>query len=134
MAPVGAQWLVAKQAGNNSTLLPKAFEYGNALYWQTQASNIWGDYNNPVISYTHFVPWFVNATTKRLYVEQINITINRSTGAITAVNSFPLGNWYEPVPTTSDNAASAIYLKDTNNVVYQVSVDTSGNLVATPQQ
>lgn len=37
----------------------------------------------------------------------------------------------QDVPTTSANAASAIYLKDTNNVKYEIKVDTSGNLIAT---
>ena len=35
------------------------------------------------------------------------------------------------IPTTSNYAASAIYLKDTNNVKYQITVDTNGNLAAT---
>ena len=37
------------------------------------------------------------------------------------------------VPITSTYAASAIYLKDTNNVKYKITVDISGNLVATAQ-
>lgn len=37
----------------------------------------------------------------------------------------------QDVPTTSANAVSAIYLKDANNVKYEITVDTSGNLVAT---
>ena len=37
------------------------------------------------------------------------------------------------IPTTSDRATSALFLKDANDVVYQITVDTSGNLVATAQ-
>lgn len=37
------------------------------------------------------------------------------------------------VPTTSNYAVNAIYLKDANNVKYKITVDTSGNLVATAQ-
>lgn len=37
------------------------------------------------------------------------------------------------VPTTPNYAVNAIYLKDINNVKYKITVDTSGNLVATAQ-
>lgn len=35
------------------------------------------------------------------------------------------------IPTTQANAATALYLKDANNVVYEITVDTSGTLTAT---
>ena len=38
------------------------------------------------------------------------------------------------IPVSSLNAASALYLKDTNGKVYEITVDTSGNIVATAQE
>ena len=35
------------------------------------------------------------------------------------------------IPTAQANAATALYLKDSNNQVYEITVDTSGTLTAT---
>lgn len=72
-----------------------------------------------------------SSTQRRLYVTQYDITINPATGAIRNVKNYSMDNWYESVPTLQANAASSLYLKDSNNQVYEITVDTSGTLTAT---
>ena len=75
----------------------------------------------------------LNAWNTHLYLLQTDsnsIHCAESTSTLKNVFAYNLQKLVS-VPVKSDIAASAIYLKDTNNVVYQITVDTSGNLVAT---
>ena len=72
--------------------------------------------------------------------EGLSVKTNQSvTGAASTVGAdlLYIRNNYalkSEIPTTQANAATALYLKDANGKVYEITVDTSGNLVATAQE
>ena len=90
--------------------------------------------NNQYISYGFYGgSWFSkDIDTSNYFAKYPSMTGNA--GKVLAVNSS--GNsveWTTPsvVPTSQANAVSAIYLKDTNDQVYEITVDTNGTLTAT---
>ena len=75
----------------------------------------------------------------KIPLEARGLTVRSNESVTNAASSVGLNLLYirdnyalkSEIPTAQANAASALYLKDTNNVVYQITVGTDGTLSAT---